>query len=146
MKVLREKKIYLFPVLLIILQFGLSVLRVGYYVSKAAVSDRKLLYLSDEKKRIEYYGDEYIFFEEIKKMSPNVYFLLANEGKAYFLGRYLIYPKKIYLFGSSKKNEDYILLFKKKDKEKMLIECGYRVIKIVRNQQQQEIGEIFKKK
>lgn len=75
----------------------MSVFRVGYYYVKFAINDTKFFKKSDEEIKLSYYGDEYVFFNKIKDFPSNRFYLISNNGKAYLLGRYVLYPKKIFL-------------------------------------------------
>lgn len=114
------------------LQVVLGTTRVVYYFSKAILFDKNLLFISDEDKRINYYGDEYVFFQKVKKLDVSSFYIVTRNGKAYFLGRYFLYPKRIYLVNDvdSFKRGQYLILYGSNIDLKKYLNNHYKVIMV----------------
>ena len=74
--------------------------------------------MSDHQKREQLYGDIEAIYEAMSTfiMPKDTTYLITTDGKAYFVLRYLLYPKKIYWVNSAseiKKNEkqNFILYY-----------------------------------
>jgi len=95
------KKLKLIIIFIFFLQLLFSITRVGYYLSKVIIADYKLLVLTDDQKRDQIYGASYKFMMEADKIDTDQLYIISNDGKPYFLGRYLLYPKKLYLISTN---------------------------------------------
>lgn len=97
MEIKLKKVIVYFGFALIILWFTLSFARTFYNISKIFTQERAWVILSEEQKREKLFGDLHNLFRFVEKQIPegsNIVFL-APGGKAYFLGRYYLYPRKL---------------------------------------------------
>lgn len=79
-----------------IITIGFSLLRTLLNISKIYTEEKSWIFLSEERKKQKLYGDLYYFYRDIKNMTPKTIYLLSKDGKAYYLGRYLLYPQRIY--------------------------------------------------
>lgn len=133
-------------VLLAIL-FVLSIARVGYYFARFVASDAGLLAKGNHELRLIHYGDEYIFFDKVKDLPSNKFYITSDNGKAYFLGRYLLYPKKIFIVDDANliNTSEYLLLFKESIPNKNLLD-GYYIEDEIRSDSGESIGIVLKKK
>lgn len=97
---------------------------------------------------MKYYGDEYIFFEKTRDINTNTFYLLSKDGKAYFLGRYLLYPKKIFLITDADvvKSNQYLLNFKNAQNVELLLGKKFILQDIIENDAGLTIGEVLIKK
>lgn len=106
---LRRIFIY-FGFLLISVWLVASFIRTFYNVSKIFTEEIAWIILSDEQRREKLFGDLHNLFRFVEKQTPegsNIIFL-APGGKAYFLGRYYLYPRKL-KWVKSPKSVDSIL-------------------------------------
>lgn len=92
------KKVFVF--LVISACFITAVARMGYYLGKVYLSDLDLFYKSNEEIRILHYGQEYLEIEALGRNFENENYLITNNGKTFFLGRYLLFPKRVHLVKS----------------------------------------------
>lgn len=107
----------------------------GYYFYKVASVDYKWVLLTDEQRKIKYYGDEYIFFQHVKKIPVDSFFIVSDNGnKAYFLGRYFLYPKKIYTLKNQQQllRGNYLLIFGER-KGYNFLNHDYRLVETIKN-------------
>ena len=88
-------------VLLFIFWIVISVFNVFYNSFKFISEAKHLLPLSAEQKRYEVYGNFYKFIEFIGQNTPQNSSILINskDDKAYYLGRYYLYPRFVSVFG-----------------------------------------------
>lgn len=90
---IRKKIIFVLLALWILI----AVIRLVINYLEFLTTDIKLYFISESVKNEELYGDVYPVFQSVENHFPsqNIY-LLSDASKAYFYGRYAIYPKKIY--------------------------------------------------
>ncbi len=89
-----KKQIFL---LLIFFWIILSIFDVFYNLIKFFPEARQWIFLSDSQKRVLVYGPIYNFLSFVDKYTnPNTSILIySKDDKAYYLGRYMLYPKNI---------------------------------------------------
>lgn len=77
--------------------FLFSVMRVGYNAGKFLLEDWQVLLKTDQYKKEVTYGDYGTLAAVISKESPKdqQIYLYTSDGKAFFLTRYFVYPKKV---------------------------------------------------
>lgn len=112
---------------LIVVWTALAAARTFYNFSKLFSEEKEWYFLSDEAKRRKLFGDLYYFFRFVEKNTSREARIIfyAPGGKAYYLGRYYLYPRR--LTYAKTENEvrnfvksnryDYILSYQTKDKE-----------------------------
>lgn len=82
---------------MIVLWILLAFLSLVYNLGKTYFEIKEWGYLSDTEKRHKIFGDAYDFSLFLNNNTEkNAYiFLYSNDAMSYYLGRYIIYPKKI---------------------------------------------------
>lgn len=75
----------------------MSFLRTAYNFTKVFTEEKQWLFLSDEEKRIKIFGDSFVLykFTEINTSKQANIVIISKDKKAYYLGRYFLYPRKI---------------------------------------------------
>lgn len=98
------KKIFIW---MLALWMIISVFDVFYNSIKFVSEARHWLPLSDEQKRVEVYGNVYNFLKFIEKNTPKKSSVLiySKDDKAYYLGRYILYPRYVSVYGISYSND-----------------------------------------
>lgn len=93
--------------IIIVLWIVISVGRTFYNFSKLFTEEREWYNLSDQQKKVKLFGDLDPFFRFVEKnTSPKDSILfLAPGGKAYFLSRYYLYPRRIFYIKDQKEIE-----------------------------------------
>lgn len=88
-------KIVLYSILII--WIILSIARTGNNFGKIIFEEQKIIFLSDEEKRIKQFGDLHLFYAFVKKNTEEYsrILFLNPGGKVFFLGRYYLYPRRI---------------------------------------------------
>jgi hypothetical protein len=99
------KKIYLAFIFLLVLWTALSAGRIIFNLSKIFTVERGWIFMSDYQKREELYGDVFPIYNKINSLTnhEDIVNLISNDGKPYFILRFLLYPKKVFWFTSPEK-------------------------------------------
>ena|SRR3989344_6465293 len=105
-------------IFLLICWIGIAFVRTSINTIKIFTEERQWLYLDEDKKRDIIYGDIYGIFRKVNTLAninSNI-FLLSQDGKAFFVLRYLLYQKKIYWVKNIKEvyrssNNDYVIVY-----------------------------------
>lgn len=89
---------------LIIVWLIISISRTIFNVSKIITEEKNWIKLTEEQKREKLFADLYPFYKFIEKKIPqnSTIAFLAPGGKAYYLGRYYLYPRRLIYLTNSK--------------------------------------------
>lgn len=98
-KLMRSKRIS--QIILLFFLLGVWVLfaslRMMYNFSKLYTEEMQWFFLSDYDKREKLFGDIHLLYTNLNPVIDNHdVLLLTKDGKEFFLGRYYLYPQKIY--------------------------------------------------
>lgn len=93
-----KRKIIFFLFIVIGFWISISIFRLFHNMFRLFVEENNLLFVSKEEKREALYGDIYYVVKYIEQNTSetDVTLLLANDGKEYFIARYLLYPRKVH--------------------------------------------------
>ncbi len=101
-------------------------LRTVYNISKLFTEEKQWFFLSNEEKKEMAYGDLHTFYRFVEHHTPlsaKILFL-SSGAKAYYLGRYYLYPRRI-IFAKSpdevykilqREKFDFLLVYQTEDK------------------------------
>lgn len=120
-------KFFLFAFIILISVWTIiASLRTLYNFSKLFTEESQWFFLSDEQKKEKAFGDLNTFYRFAESHTPlNARILfLSPGGKAYYLGRYYLYPRKIFMAANpsdisqklNKEKFDFLLVYQTKDK------------------------------
>ena len=92
------KRNFKFVLLILIgLWIVLTFFRMAFNFSKLYTEETRWIFLNDEQKKEKQFGERYVFFmfvkENIKDKSNII--LFTNDGMAYYLARYFLYPTTV---------------------------------------------------
>lgn len=96
-KLYSGKFLFFILILILIVWLGISVLRTTYNISKIFTEEKNWIFISDEEQRAKLFGDLYFLYKFVEASTPknsNIIFISPG-GKAYYLGRYYLYPRKV---------------------------------------------------
>lgn len=107
---------------LLIIWIALSIFRTFYNLSKVFTEEKNWIFLSDEQKRERIFKDLHKIFrivEEKTDKNSNIIFF-SKDKKEYYLGRYYLYPRRLYYIDSinkidnlqNKSKYNYIFIYK----------------------------------
>lgn len=98
MRFLKRNKIITFTSFILIVWILLALVRTGLNFSKVLSEEISWISLTRIQKEELLFGDLYTFFSGIdqKTAKRSRILLYSTDGKAYFYGRYYLYPKGIY--------------------------------------------------
>ncbi len=113
--IIAKKSLLLLLFICLTLWTFISVIRSFYSLSKVFTEEKKWIFMNDYQKRSNLYGDIYQIYNSLNEETLNTdnIYLVTNDGKSFFLLRYLLYPKKILWFTSIEKiplNQHELLL------------------------------------
>lgn len=142
-KTKREAAIFL----ILFFMFVISFTRIIYFGSVTTISASNLLLKNEDEKRLEQYGDMYLLFEEVKNIPSNNFIIISKDDKAYFFGRYQIYPKHLINDQTQLNSVNYALIILPIDISKLenLEFLGFKVIKKIYKSNGEIYGFIMKK-
>lgn len=120
-------KLFLFTLILLIgLWTLIASLRTLYNVTKLFTEEKQWFFLSDEQKKEKSFGDLHTFYRFAESHTPlnSRILFLSPGGKAYYLGRYYLYPRKIFAVVNpsdisqklNKEKFDFLLVYQTKEK------------------------------
>jgi len=115
----KQKKIILLLILFLwaFIAFGRTI----FNASKLITEERKWVFLTDEEKREKQFGEKHLFFRFVQKntdSNSNILFF-TNDGMAYYLARYYLYPTTV-IWGERQfvewkndinRNYDYVMYY-----------------------------------
>lgn len=118
----RKKPFYNFWLLigisLLILWICIASVRLVFNISKMFTEEWQWLSFSDQQKREKLYGDIEKIYQEIdeKTIEGSNLYLFSEDGKSYFILRYLLYPTKVFWIKNIKdihkiSSNDYVLFY-----------------------------------
>lgn len=106
--------------------FAISILRVGNNYLKIFTEEFYWLNLSDNQKRVRIFGDiyNYIQFVQNNTEEKSKIAFLSPGGKAFYLSRYYLYPRRVTYLKTQKdinniiksRDYDYLIMYKTDDK------------------------------
>lgn len=82
---------------IILLWIGIALVRTLYNFSKIITEEKNWIYLTTEQKKEKQFGDRHLFFRFVKANIPSGSNILfdTNDGMAYYLARYYLYPTTV---------------------------------------------------
>ncbi|OGH19477.1 MAG: hypothetical protein A3F31_01955 [Candidatus Levybacteria bacterium RIFCSPHIGHO2_12_FULL_38_12] len=83
----------------------ISIIRTIYNVSKIVTEEKDWIFITEDRKREKIFGDLHPFLKFVEKNTPqnSSILFLSSGGKAHYLGRYYLYPRKLMYVASQKK-------------------------------------------